>query len=384
MDSAIIGKYSSDRLVVTEFNIDRTNVRTIQSGIKRKAVGHAKQSVSISLSGYLICTSFAELEIEKDRLLNALNETEIKLVIGHRPNVYWLVSWSDSDLAHKAKNGGYVLPISLNFDCLESSAVNGIPGSKGYVKLDSQFIDSSGNIFEDGHASQPSAILFSPTTLTATAQTALTVGIYAIEVSKDAAYAVATLKANGVVTAALSSPVKSSNVFGISFSDSYVALHVDGFRKVVGDSSAKPTYTMNADSGKLWELELDFLPLGNYSAEVIALSSASSIIEVRTVSNGQQVVNLGSAPAPASLIINASGHSTASVNRFGVSSTQNQGKLVLNGIDASVETFPANDLITVEYLSGFSTLLPYLETGVNTFNASGNGKFILAWHKRYY
>lgn len=385
MDNAVIGKYASDKLIITEFDVDRTNVRTIQNGMKRKTISYAKQSVSINLTGYLVCTSFNDLEIEKDKLLEALNEPELKLVIGHRPGVYWLVSWNDSDLAHKANNGGYVLPISLNFEGLEESAVAGIPASKGYATLNNQCVSTTGSVFKNENvATKPAAILCAASTPATSPYVYITAENFKVEFYKSGSTAYANLRYNNAIIASLSTTLRVGNAFGVSFDNGYVVLHLDGLRKAVVNASPRPKYVMSSSVGKLWEVELDFSPLAGYCTEVIASMTASSVIKLQSVTNGQQIVTVGNAPAPASLVADVVGACSISINNFGFMVLGGKHTYVFNNISSVIEEAVNGDIEGIQYLPGKATLFPTLNQGSNDFTGTGNGTFTIAWQERYY
>ncbi|WP_156372897.1 hypothetical protein [Deinococcus sp. Leaf326] len=132
--TAAIGSYSSPKLLVTGFDVQRTNERVIQQTASRKLVGKAKQNIKLSLSGYINCSTFSELDGEVDALVEALNAGEIQVWIGAQPDRFYTASWAGAGLDRRPGAGGPTLPFSLDFDVLEEAGVRGLPVSYGAVR----------------------------------------------------------------------------------------------------------------------------------------------------------------------------------------------------------------------------------------------------------
>lgn len=134
-DSAFIGSYSSTKLLITGFDIQRTQEKNVQQGKYTKHLGKARQNIRITLDGRLTCNNFDDLEMEQSRLLDALNKGIINLVIGATPDRFYRVVWSGAGLARHPGTGGPNLPFSLEFECIDSGAIMGVPAMYGVASI---------------------------------------------------------------------------------------------------------------------------------------------------------------------------------------------------------------------------------------------------------
>lgn len=381
MDTAIIGQYASSKFILTEFDISRSNEASTQQSSRRKIVGKRKQTVSINLSGYLVCTSFADLENETDKLLEALNQKSLKLVIGARPDLYWLVSWSDVDLSRKPGNGGYVLPVSLSFECLEESAIRGIPALDGYVKAGSSAIDPRGSLYGPKPLPDMKTLVISVTPSSSNT-TLFNHNTHTATITNLFGNAVLRYSVAGNVVATLNTPIGGTPVIvSISYDAGKTVIYANKATATVNAENSWSGYSLAVNGAAIikYEAALNFVPTLAYVREYLSTTTADSLIKVASLLESTTIQHSSNVPTPASLIIEGTTVSCG-INDFGFYSLYS-GYYMFNSITSKVES---NNAANIFYGSGKKTLFPYLVKGSNLITTFGTTYAYLAWQERVY
>lgn len=381
MDYALIGDFYSPKLLITEYDVQPTNEKQIVDTAKRKVLVKAKQSLSISLSGVLIADDFKDLEKELAKLHAALNKGEIKLVFGSRPECYYLVSWNGSSFPRKARNGGYSLPISLEFTGLESTAVKALPSAYGWMNTVIP-ITHEGN-YATGTVTLPqvSSLFTQVYTATITTATIFTAGIYTVTLNRTGAKPVITLSTNSGNLIQKTVYDSLYPIIGLVLENNNIALYYDGNRyesnypAVPQSYSFKPLPTGN----KTWEVGFGSVMPHEYIMSTVY--SNIPIIRFDSLSNGSNtVVNSGTARAGASVIVNG-GNNSVYGNEFGFTAA-NCKNFIFNGDTGNIDV-PIADRPGITYYPKAKTYLPYLEPGRNILTMQGTGTAVIAWQERY-
>ncbi|WP_159065932.1 hypothetical protein [Deinococcus ficus] len=385
MDYAIIGAYASKKLIITEFDIQRSNNKQVIETKNRKVVGNRKQSMSINLAGYLLCDSFADLEEETDKLQAALNRDEIKLVIGSKPEVYYHVSWNDTDLPRKPGAGGYRLPVSLSFEVLDQTAVRGIPCALGWVNAVLPVTDqghyAAGSLQAKGVTS-----VFNKMPLGEGTTPVFNLGRYVVDYVKGGgATSTLNFKDYGAVQASFNVPTKAVATIGIVFEDDALHLYFDGVRYTKLTTYPKPDYVISSNlfGGKYWEAALDFPAQQEYVFKSI-MQGVPVINTYTFAANGAVGINYaGTAEAKASVI--ATANTSMIGNDFGFTVSDSQSSYyTFNGITSEITMSNPASIPNITYYSGKKTLFPYLILGLNTITKISGNNAVIAWHERYY
>jgi len=399
MDYAIIGDYASEKMLVTEFNIDRSRESSIQVGRKRKVVAGAKQSVSISLSGYLKCGSFEELEEEIERLQYELNKPEIKLSIGAKPTVYYLVSWNGTGLDRKANNGGYVLPFTLDFQGLEETAVKGVVASLAWIKepISGYYITQSGKLLKEDDVVYESKSYFASVDLSDTSNTDTFIIFEAsghlITVKYLSDRCQINYKYQSNFAPSIDVPLDINPTVGIVFYEDRLSVYYNG-TEIVLDSKFTDDFaftTTDLFAGRWEKVKWAIVSRAAYPAAYVADGiqnlQAKSIGEVGFLPTGStDFINAGKAQADASIIFKiGDGQSSFLVNSSGASFSGVYGDYIyFSGIDADIYSNNQNVIETTTYYQSSKTLLPSLARGGNTITKSGNSNAVIIWQERYY
>ncbi|MFC3833099.1 MULTISPECIES: hypothetical protein [Deinococcus] len=383
MDYAIIGDYFSPKLIITEFDIQPTNNKQVIDTNRKKIVGKAKQSLNISVSGILKADSFLDLEKELEKLQAALNKPEFKLVLGAKPQCYYLVSWDSSSLPRKPKNGGYVLPISLDFTVLEDSAIKALPCSYGYIQailpLTHEGMYASKEVTVPFVGSIFSQVYLPSITTTSTI---FTVGSYTLRLDNSGATPKFKLSFGNIVLLEKTVYTETFAIMGLVFEGNQIAVYYDGNRYTVNQAHNKAAYNSTTNKADFKGWEAVFAATLPHDYIMATIHKNIPIIQFSQITDGSNiVVNSGSNRANASIVIH-NGFNSVWGNDFGFTAN-NCNYFVFNGITSDVVVNPPAASAGITYYPGKKTLLPYLETGRNTIYMDGVGTALLTWQERY-
>lgn len=375
---AIIGSYASDKLLITSFDVQRSNERALQQSKTRKLVGTNRQNLRITLEGQLRCTTFDELDNEVDALLDALNNREIMLMIGATPDRFYRVSWSGSSLARRGGAGGPHLPVSLDFDVLDEGAIVGLPVSYGAIKVDG--INTKVNnlgLMDSGPT------LINQRTFFAKGSTGNILGNMAdgtvVVISKDANKGYADLWIQGVMKKSVTLPLQDEYHIGLVFGSETTTLYVDG-RPYVFNLTYSPFrwrfYQVNSFYGA-FPFEAP-----DYFMSYLASKGKDEIIKVKSLVGGENIDNLAMDNTPIAIHATITTASTGkmTLGDFGASfAGQASDWLLFNGITNDINASRPELLDGIGYNNRF-TLLPRLKKGRNTFDIqSGIISYLMMW-----
>lgn len=377
MDYAIIGEYFSPKLLITEFDIQPTNQREIVETTRRKVVGKGKQSLTISVAGYLMADSFEDLEQELQQLQKALNKTELKLVLGSKPQHYYLVTWNSSSFPRTPNNGGYKLPISLEFTCLEDSSVKSLACDYGWISS-LITITNTGDIAKVTDAIPYARSIFSRVTLPFDERTITVINysgfvLYYGQSKLQLAY-------DDIIVFEQDVPSPNPQVtMGLVFEENRIAIYFDGSRYEI-NSEYRPLLQYRYIDGKIPFKQVESAYMVALPHDYIMNTIYKDMLPINfanLVRGDNIVTNNSTAKTPASVIITQGANSVYS-DDFGVS-VMNANDYVFNGITSDIKA----EAYDVSYYEGRKTLLPFLNPGVNNYRLTNQIASVLAWHERY-
>ncbi|WP_407541608.1 hypothetical protein Q0M94_19155 (plasmid) [Deinococcus radiomollis] len=393
-DGAIIGSYSSEKLVINSFDVSKKNTKNIQQAQRRKVTGLTRQELLITLSGFLVCSSFEDLETELDQLQAALNQKELKLVIGNRPDHYYNVVWDGSTMPRKPNGGGYVLPVSFNFTGMEETSLSAIPADLAikFIPEVNYFVDQSGNKFNGPQYVYNPKTVFVQCVPNAGFEDVV-IGTTALGVSMGYKPSYAT---NSVVVGLY---VAGTQVFfkhvpdfgtftvGLTITPSGAIVYINGVHYDYFGNVPEVNFALypNANLRTNWVVVAKYSAPKAYVNQVLNVATGDNIIKtvVLPANSSSPIVYSGTSRSYASLITTGSSTpATFTMNDYGAGHTSPlNGLFTFNGITSDVVVQWTTEIPNVIYVG--KTLFPYMNTGINTLANNSVNPAVLAYFDRW-